>query len=333
MNVYYSASAMYHKLSRLLNLLAGACLSMGLFASSAHAQTFPNKPVKLVVPVPPGGGTDFLARLYAQKLGEIWKTPVIVENRPGADTIIASELVAKAKPDGYTLLVVVPSFVINPALRTSMPYDVEKSFAPVAMLASSPFVIIASNKAPARNLSELIALAKSRPGTLALATSEQSTRLAAESFKSMAGVDMLDVPYKGSSQLISDLAGNQIESGFSSLASSVQPHKQGLMRVLGVSTRNRSPLLPDVPAIGETVPGYDISVWYGVVAPAGTPPAVISTIQKSMAEVSAQPDVKERLRDSGAESTTMSPDEFKAFLGSELKRYAETAKSAGIKPN
>lgn len=319
-------------MQKLIKSVASMLLGTACFVSPIYAQTFPSAQVKLVVPVPPGGGTDILARLYARKLSDAWKISVIVENRPGADTIIASEVVAKAKPDGYTLLVIVPSFVINPVLRKTMPYDVEKSFAPVAMLATSPFVIVAGNQVPARNINELIALAKSKPDSLTLATSEQSTRLAAVLFKNMAGVNMLDVPYKGSTPLFADLAGNQIQAGFSSLASSVQPHKQGLFRVLGVSTRDRSPLLPDVQAIAETVPGYDIAVWYGVVAPAGTPPDIVSFVQKAIAKVSSQPDVRDNLRDAALAPVTLTPEEFKAFLTSETKRYSDTASGAGIKP-
>jgi tripartite-type tricarboxylate transporter receptor subunit TctC len=297
------------------------------------AQTYPSKPITLIVPYTPGGGTDVLARTIGQKLSAKWGQPVIVENRPGANGMIGSASVAKAAPDGYTLAMVVTTHVINPNLYRKVPYDTIKAFAPVTLVASSPFVLVVSPSSPAKTLEEFITLAKSKPGALSWGSSEGSTQLAGEMFATLAGVKMTHVPYKGGAPLMTDLLGGHVDMGATS-AVTVLPHvRSGKLRVLVVGSEKRSTALPDVPTGAEAgLPGFVANAWYGILAPAGTPADTVTKLQQEIARILETSEVKERLDQQGAEPIGNTPAEFDAFIKSEMAKWAKVVQDAGISP-
>jgi tripartite-type tricarboxylate transporter receptor subunit TctC len=308
------------------------CLSV-MVVTSAHAQSYPARPVKLIVPYSAGGGTDLLGRLIAEKLAELWAQPVVVENHAGADAMIGTEMVARAKPDGYTIVLIAPTHALNPSTRRSMPYDSVKDFAPITMVAQTPFALAVSNDLPARSVSELVALAKARPGKLTFGSAESSSRLAGELFKTLAGVDILNVPYKAISLEMTDLVGAHIDMGFASLTSFLQHHNSGTLRLLAVSGDTRSPLAPNVPTMAEAgFSGWDIAAWYGLLAPGGTPPSVITKIQQDVAQVTRQPDVQQKLLKLGAVPVPSTPEAFSKFLVAEIARSSKILSAAGIYP-
>jgi tripartite-type tricarboxylate transporter receptor subunit TctC len=330
-----SAMMAIYKTLKTLNALSLALAMCGLLATTAHAQqTYPNKPIRILVPYAPAGGTDILARLFAQKLGESWGQSVIVENRPGADGLIGTEIVARSAPDGYNLVLVVAAHVINPSLKTKMPFDILKDFAAVSLVAESPWVVVVNPSVKANTVKELIALAKSQPGMLSFGSSEPSSRLAGELFKSLADVNLLHVPYKGGSQIMTDMLGGHIQVGFTSVLTVLQHHKSGALRVLGVSGKKRAASMPEVQTVTEAgLPGYDTSAWYGMYAPAGTPPEITHKIRKEIARIAALPEVKARLMQLGAEPVASTPEEFTEFTRSEAAKYAQLIKAAGIQPD
>jgi tripartite-type tricarboxylate transporter receptor subunit TctC len=314
-------------------LAIAACLALALVPCAASAQAYPAKGVRIMVPYAPGGGTDILARLFAQKLSESWGQSVVVENRAGANGVIGSEVIARSPPDGYNLVLVVAAHVINASLYAKMPFDVIKDFTPVTLVAASPWVVVVNPSVPAKNIRELIALAKAQPGKLSFGSSEPSSRLAGEMFKSLAGIDLLHVPYKGGSQIMTDMLGGHVQVGFTSVLTVLQHYKTGNLRVLGVSGRKRSPSMPDIPTVIEAgLPGYETSAWYGMYAPAGTPKEIVNKIQQEIARISTLPEVKERLLQLGAEPVASTPEDFAAFTKSELAKFAKTVKDAGIEP-
>ena len=316
--------------------LACALLLLALICTAAGAQTaYPSKPIRLLVGYPPGGATDIVARILAQKLGERLGQPVVVDNLPGAGGIIATDKAAKAAPDGYTLLLANTAHGINPSLYKSLPYDAVASFAPVIKVADLTLVLVVNPAFPARSVRELIALAKARPGELHYASSGvgQSLHLAAELMKSMAGVDIVHVPYKGSAPARADLLAGQVEMMFES-AIGVMPFVQaGRLRALGVSGAQRSPAMPDVPTLSEAgVAGYEASGWLGILAPAGTPAAIVASLNADMNAVLRQADVSGLLADNGADVAGGSPDQFAAFVATEIAKWAKVVKATGIKP-
>ncbi len=308
-------------------------LALALLVSAVQAQQYPSKPMRILVPYAPGGGTDILARLFAQKLGESWGQTIVVDNRPGADGMIGAGIVAHSSPDGHTLVLVVAAHVINPSLKAKMPFDVIKDFAPVTLVAASPWVVVINPTVPANSIKELVALAKAQPGRLSFGSSEPSSRLAGELFKSQASIDLLHVPYKGGAQIMIDLLGGHIQIGFTSVLTVLQHYKSGKLRVLGVGSANRSPSMPDIPTVIEAgLPGYETSAWYGMYAPAATPKEIVTKIQREIARISSQPDIKERLSQLGAEPVANSPDDFAAFTKREMAKYAKVVRDAGIRP-
>ncbi len=311
----------------------GACGVLTALPALPQAQTYPSKSIRLMVPYAPGGGTDILARLFAQKLTESWGQSVVVENRPGADGVIGSEVIMAAPPDGHSLMLVVAAHVINPFVKTRLPFDVLKDFTPVTLVAASPWVVVVNPSVPAQNIRELIALAKAQPGKLTFGSSEPSSRLAGEQFKVQAGVDLLHIPYKGGSQIMADLLGGHIQVGFTSVLTVLQHYKSGKLRVLGVGGRNRSPSMPDIPTVIEGgLPGYETSAWYGMYAPPGTPADVAQKIQREVARITNLPEVRERLTQLGAEPVANTPEEFAAFARAEYAKYEKLVKQAGMKP-
>ena len=323
-----------HNLTKAMKALGLTLAVFALLAPAAQAQTYPTKPIRILVPSAPAGGTDILARLFAQKLGESWGQTVLVENRPGADGMIGTEIVARSPPDGYNLALVVAAHVINPSLRTKMPFDVLKDFTAVTLVAESPWVVVVNPGVKANNIKEFIALAKAQPGTLSFGSSEPSSRLAGELFKSLAGVNLLHIPYKGGSQIMTDMLGAHIQVGFTSVLTVLQHHKSGALRVLGVSGKKRVASMPEVPTVIEAgLPGYETSAWYGLYAPAGMPAEITQKIQKEIARIATLPDVKARLLQLGAEPVASTPESFAAFTQSEFTKYAKIIKDAGIQPD
>jgi tripartite-type tricarboxylate transporter receptor subunit TctC len=316
--------------SWLVRTVAAALL--GLMPFVAPAQDFPRKPIRMIIPYPPGGPTDILGRIVAQNLSERLGQQVVVENKPGASGMIGADLVAKAPPDGYTLLANASIHVINASLYKKPTYDAIKDFTPVSLIADVPLVLVVPPELPVKSVKDLIALAKSKSGKLNFASSGNAAapHLAGEAFKIATGVDMQHVPYKGSGPALTDLMGGQVQLMFDSLPSSISHVKSGKLRAIAVTTAKRSSALPSVPTIAESgVPGFDISTWYGVWAPAGTPKEIVSRLSGEIAKIVKLPDVRERLSGLGAEPVGSSPDEFAAYCRSELAKWAKIVKASG----
>jgi len=332
----FSADA-WPALARRFKSIAGA-LAACLIGFGAHAQApagnYPNRAVRLIVPFAPGGSNDILGRILAQRFSERLGQQMIVENRPGADGIIGADLVAKASPDGYTLLVISTSFAINPA-SNRVPYDAVKDFAAIGMLGDGPTVISAHPSFPARDVKALIAMAKARPGELAYASSGTGgiIHLTGELFSLMAGVKLLHVPYKGSGLGAIDVVGGQLPLLISTVASALPQLRPGRLRPLGVGSVKRSTLLPDVPTIAESgVPGFDARVWWGILAPARTPRSIIDRLDAQMAHILEQKDVREQVVAAGAEPAFSSADPFGRLVAEEVVKWAKIARQAGVQP-
>jgi len=318
-------------------LVALAAISLALAgAPSVFAQaTFPSKPIRIVVPFPPGGTTDILARAAAQKMTEAWKEQVLVDNRPGAGGNIGAELVAKSPADGYTLLMgTVGTHSINPSLYAKMPYDHVKDFAPVILVASVPNVLVVHPSVPANSVQELIAYAKANPGKINFASSGSGTsiHLAGELFKTMAGVQMAHVPYKGSAPAIADLVGGQVQIMFDNLPSALPQIKGGRLRALAVTSAQRAPALPDVPTVAESgLPGFEASSWFGLLAPAGSPRDAILKVNAEVDRWLASPEAKEKLTSQGANAAGGTPEDFARHIAAETAKWQQVVKASGAK--
>jgi tripartite-type tricarboxylate transporter receptor subunit TctC len=308
---------------------------LALFAVAAPAQTYPAKPVRIVVPFPPGGATDILARDVAQKLTEAWGQQVIVDNRPGAGGNIGSELVAKSAPDGYTLeMGTVGTHAINASLYAKMSYDHVKDFAPIILVAAVPNVLEVNPAVPVNSVAELIAYAKANPGKLNFASSGSGTsiHLSGELFKVMAGVDMTHVPYKGSAPALQDLLGGQVQLMFDNLPPSLPHIKAGKLRALAVTTAARAPALPDVPTVAEAgLPGFEASSWFGLLAPAGTPREIVAKLNGEVAKWLATPEAKEKLSKQGANAAGGTPEDFAKHIAAETEKWAKVVRASGAK--
>ena len=305
-----------------------------MYAGSAFAQAYPSKPVRLVLPYPPGGGTDVIARPLAQKLSESLGQQVIVDNRGGAGGNIGMEFVAKAPPDGYTLLFALTAqYAVNPTLYPKLPYDPVKDYAHISLLANAPYLLVVHPSVPAKSVKELIALMKARPGQLAYASSGNGSgaHLAGEMLRSLAHVEMTHVPYKGAGPALPDLIAGQVQLSFVTYTAAGPHIKTGRLRALGVTTAKRSPSLPDLPAIAEAVSGYDSAVWYGFSAPAGTPAEVVAKLNSEVLRVLAAPDFRNRLTLEAVAPIGTSPEEFGNFVKSEIVRWAKVVKDSGAK--
>ena len=318
-------------------LLVAAGTALCLIAP-AFAQTqgpaYPTKPVKLVVPYPPGGPTDIVARLVAQKLSEQMGQPFIIDNRPGAGANTGAELVARSAPDGYTLVVATTAHAINPSLFKNLGYSLSKDFVPVSLLTSGPLVIVANPALPVKNITELIALAKSKPGELNFASSGngQSTHLSAELFASMAGVKMNHIPYKGSAPALTDTMGGQTHLMFDTMLSAMPHVKGGKLKALAVTSASRSPVAPDVPTVAESgLPGYEAIAWNGLLAPAGTPPEVVARLNAELKKALASPDVKDKFEAQGFATSWSAPTDFGRFVTAEVDKWAKVVKVSGAK--
>lgn len=310
-------------------------ITMTLAPITASAQPFPSRPVRLVVPYPPGGANDNVARLLAPKMAEQLGHNVVVDNRGGGNTIIGSELVAKAVPDGHTLLIIAAGHAINPSLYPKLPYDTARDFVPVALVGDGAYVLVANPALGVSSVAELIAAAKAKPGQIAYASSSTGnlTHLAAEVFNSMAGTKMLHVPYKGGNPAMVDVLGGRVSIFFSTVAVA-RPHLQsGKIKGLGVTTARRSAALPNVPTIAEAgLPGYEVSGWYGLVAPSRAPRAVIARLHSVVQSVTRERDVKEKLLGVGVDVVESTPAEFGRRIDSELAKWEKIVKPLGITP-
>ncbi len=309
---------------------AAAMLAVG---DMAGAQSFPSKPVRLLVPYPAGGAVDVLARTLADVVTKTWGQPVVVENRPGAGGVIASQALASAPPDGHTLIVVASGHATNPFLYPSLPYDTFKDFSPISLLASSPNLLLVRADSPFKTVADVIAAAKAKPGSLSFAHAGNgtSTHLAGELFKSLAKVDIVGVPYKGGAPAINDLIGGQIPLSFNNGPESVGQIAGGTVRALAVTTAQRAAFLPDVPSMGETVPGYDTEVWWGLLGPAGMPPDLVARLSRDFVDALNNATVKERLTKLGAASIGSSPGDFDAKIHADYDKWGPIIKAAGIK--
>lgn len=300
----------------------------------APAQTYPDRAVRVVVPFPAAGGTDILARLLLQRLAERLGANFVIDNRAGAGGTIGTEIVAKAAPDGYTLLVASSSHTINPSVYKKIAYDPARDFAPIMLIASGPGLLVVHPSVPATSVKELIALAKSKPGQLIYASAGNGTppHLAAELFKSMAGVDMVHIPYKGNVPAFVDLLSGAVSLSFPTITSGLPQVRSGKLRALGVTSRQRSTVVPDVPTIAESgLAGYEATTWYGMLAPARTPAPIVTRLHTGLLEVLKLSDVREKLLAQGLETVGNKPDEFAAIIANELVKWSKVVAAAGVK--
>ncbi len=324
--------------ARTISFLAAAAMSLALasFAESATAQgsPYPTKPIRLIVPFPPGGSTDILGRALGQKLSEAWGQQVVVDNRPGAGGSIGAELAAKAPADGYTLLMGhIGTLAVNPALYPKLGYVPLRDFAPVSLVALVPNVLVVNPAVPAKNVAELIAYARANPGKLTYSSggNGSAAHLAMEYFKLQTKTDIVHVPYKGTAPAITDLLGGQVTMTMTG-APAVMAHVQGgKLRALGVSSPSRLDALPQVPAIAETIPGFEATQWYGVVAPAGTPHEIVVKLNAEIARVMQSQAMKDRLATEGAVGRTGTPEQFGAFIRTEQERWGAVVKAAHMR--
>lgn len=307
----------------------------GLMAVCHALAQYPSRPVRMLVGFPPGGANDIVARIAAQKLSETLGQPVVVENRPGNAGVVAAEVLAKAAADGYTLMLgSTGTNSIAPALNSRLPYDPVNAFVPVGLVGIAPSAMVVSAGVPATSIRELVALAKSRPGKLTYASSGNGTtlHLGGELFKLMAGVDIVHVPYKGNAQALNDVIGGQVDIILSALPPALPLARAGKVRILGVAMPERLRSMPDIPTVAEQgLPGYEMSTWYGVFAPAGTPAEAVERLGAELRRAVADPKVREQIAAQGIEPVSNTPAEFRAFVNSELEKWARVVKAAGIK--
>ena len=318
-----------------LRIAAAAVAALAcLVSTGAHAQAYPSRSVRMVVPFAPGGATDIIARIVAQKLADRLGQSVVVENKPGAGTTIGNAEVAKAKPDGYTFLFAPTPFVISQVVYPTLPYDPQKDFAPVSLLATSPFILVVNAGFPAKSTAELVALAKAKPGTIAFASAGNGTvpHLSGELFKLRAGIDIVHVPYKGGGPAIVDLVSGQVPMMFATPIE-VNAHVQsGKLRVLGTTSLQRLAALPDVPTLSESgYPDFEVLSFFGVLAPAGTPPDIVERVASDLAAVMELPEVRDRFAQQSAGARVLGPVPFTAFLARERDKWADIVKRSGAK--
>ncbi|HYK13216.1 MAG TPA: tripartite tricarboxylate transporter substrate binding protein [Burkholderiales bacterium] len=310
---------------------SGAVICAALLSTIAVAQSYPTKPVRIIVGYPAGGPTDMIARTVAQKLSPALGQQVIVDNRPGASGMIGAELTVKAAPDGYTLLTVPITYAVTPSVFPKMPYDAEKDLAPVALVAAAPFILVVHPTLPVKTVKDLIVLAKSRPGQInyASASAGGMPHLAGELFNIMAGVKLTHIPYKGAAPATIDLLAGQVSLMFNNMLSAMPHVKSGKLRAVAVTSAKRSSAVPELPTVAETIPGFEASGWYGAFAPAATPREIIAKLNGEINRLMRQPDVAQRLAGDGVEAVTMTPAEFGTYLHSEIVKWGKVVKISG----
>ena len=307
------------------------CVSTVACIASAHAQSYPSKPVRMVVPYAAGGGTDTVARMIAQRLTEALSQPVIIDNRPAVDGIVGSEVVARSNPDGYTLLQISSSHAINPALGRKLPYTT-KDFAPITQTANQQILMVVHPSVPAKSVKELIGYAKANPDKLNYGSSSNAVALPMELFKTMTGTRIQHVPYKGSGQMIIDLVGGQVQMAIAGAVSSIPHVKSGKLRALAIGDSKRSAYLPDIPTIAEAgVPGYQASIWSGMFAPAKTPRPVIDRLNKEVVKIVQAREFRDQLLQLGSDAVGNTPEEWGRFIEDEIVKWAKIAQAAGMR--
>lgn len=314
------------------SLAAGVLAAISI---AAGAQAYPEKPIHLVVGFPPGGPNDLIARVLGPPLGDLLGQPVIIENRPGSNGEIGTAYVAKAVPDGYTVLVASNgSITISPGLGKKLPYDPRKDLSPLTIVASNPMLLVVPPQSAFKSVADVIAQARSQPGKLSSASAGAAgpTHLALELFKSMAGVDIVHVPYKGGGPALTDLMGNQIDMYFGGLSTALPHVRAGKLHGLGVTGAARSGVAPEIPTIAETLPGYEASIWYGVFAPPGTPVATVARLHDAVVAALHGPELHRRLVEQGMDPLDQTPEQFAAFIRDDIDKWARLAKSANVKP-
>ena len=305
-------------------------LALGIF-SPVIAQQYPTKPIRFVVPYAPGGNTDVLARLIGQRLADTFPHPVIVDNRPGIDGVVGINVVTRAAPDGYTILMVSSSHAINTAMGMKLPYDPLKDLAPITQTASQQILLIVHPSVPAKSVKEFVAYAKSRPAGLNYGASSSATQLATELFNSLAGIKMVHIPYKGAAPMMNDLLGGQIEVSFAPSVISLPHVKSSRVRALAIGDSKRSVFMPDLPTVAESgVAGYQASIWTGMLAPATTPRAIIDRLNKEVVRIVRSPELTERLVQLGSDTMGSTPEQFDKFVREEIVKWEAIAKRVGI---
>jgi tripartite-type tricarboxylate transporter receptor subunit TctC len=312
-----------------------AAIALAAFATAALAQdAYPSHPVRILVPYPPGGAVDIVSRTLGDELSKRWGQSIVIENKPGAGGIIAEEALAKSPPDGYTLIVVATGHALNGHFYAKLPYDPFNDFTPISLIGTSPNMLLVRADSPYKSVKDVIDAARAAPGKLSYGHPGNGTspHLAGELFKYMAKVDITPVPYKGGAPTLNDLLGGHIPLSINNIPESIAQVKAGTVRALGVTTAERSPVLPDVPSIAETLPGYDTGVWWGFLAPAHIPAAVKDKLAKDCAEVAKLPNVKARLLQLGASPIGSTPDEFAKLIHDEYEKWGPVLKAAGIQP-
>ena len=321
-------------MARMLAIALIAAASLVAAVPAAQAQNWPDKPVRILVGYPPGGGTDLVARLVQQPLTTAWGQPVVVDNRPGANAIIATEAVAKAKPDGYTLLMAYATeLAVNPATMKKLPYDPVRDFTPIVQLAGAPLVLAVNPALPANSVKELIALAKAKPGALSYSSSGGGSvhHFAGELFKLQAGADLLHVPYKGSGPATADAVSGQVQVTYASVASVLRFVQAGRLRALGVTSKQRSSQMPEVPTLVEAgLADFELTSWYGLLAPAGTPPAIVAKIHADVTAALASAEVQRSFTVQGLDRAGGTSLEFAAYIRAEAAKFARIAKAGNI---
>ena len=321
------------KIRQFFTLVAAAAL-IATAAPEALAQKYPTGPIRIVVPFTPGGGTDILSRIIAQKLNESWGQPVVVENRPGAGGTVGTAIVAKAVGDGQTLLVMPAGYAGNPSLYKNLPYDQNRDLAPVSLLASGPLVLVVHPSLPVRSIKEFVAFVKARPGEINFGTPGAGTlpHLSAELFNSMNKIRMVQIPYKGAGAAVTDVLAGRVPVYFMNILQSLSLIKAGKLRALGVTTPKRSPIAPEIPAIAEAgLKGYDMTNWYGMLAPSSTPREVTAKLNGEVSRILKLPELTSRLAQDGMTVVASTPAEFGEFLARETAKFSKVIESAGIK--
>ena len=316
-------------------VLLASLVALALPAAQALAQkSYPNKAIRMIVPFAPGGSNDIMGRLVAAKWTESMGQQVVVDNRPGASGIVGTDLAAKAAPDGYTVLVMSLTFTVNPSIRSKLPYDTEKDLVPVTLIASAPLILVVHPSLPVKSVKEFIAYAKENPGRLNFGSGGPGStpHLAGEMFKNMAGLEMTHVPYKGGGPALADLLGGQIQLMLENIPSTLPFVKSGKLRVLAVTSKMRSPTVPDLPTLDEAaLKGYELTGWNGLFVPRGTPRVIVNQLHAETVKALAARDVKERLAAMSAEPGGESPEKFAVFVKAEIRKWAKIAKEAGLK--
>ena len=317
---------------RSIAVLACALFACALPMQSAHAQSYPSQPVKLVVPFPPGSATDNISRILAKELQDDLGQPFVVDNRPGAQGIVGSEFVARSAPDGYTILVAAVSFAAIPSMVRKVPFDPVADFAPITRIATTPLVLMVNSDLPARTTREFVDYAKARPGKLSAGYGSSSSQVCIAQLASLAKIDVLQVPYKGIPLAVNDVIGGTLQFTFVDLGNAIAQAKGGRLRALGVTSEKRNTLVPEWPALAETLPGFDVDAWIATFGPKGLPEVVARRLHEATARAIAKPDVQAKLAAQGFTPAVLGPAESVPFVKAEVQKWAKLSKQAGIEP-